>query len=205
LGERIPFRYGLDPVDDVQVISPMHAGPVGVTALNHALQALLNPPTTGNELRRGEYTLRLGDKVMQIRNNYDKDVYNGDVGKVMGVEPAEQRVVVAFPGPAGVAEVEYEKADVDQLVLAYAVSVHKAQGSEFPALVMPLVTQHHIMLQRNLLYTAITRARQLCVLVGSQKALAIAVHADHRQRRNTALARRLNVPSGPDALQLELE
>jgi exodeoxyribonuclease V alpha subunit len=205
LRDRIPARYGLDPVDDVQVISPMHAGAVGVTALNTDIQSLLNPARPGiPELLRGDRLYREGDKVMQIRNNYEKDVFNGDVGKIIELDPAEHRVVVAFPGAAGPSEVEYERQDIDQLVLAYAVSVHKAQGSEFPAVVMPLTTRHHILLQRNLVYTAITRARLLCVLVGSEKALAIAVKTDHRQRRNTALARRITNPHSA-VIQLELE
>jgi exodeoxyribonuclease V alpha subunit len=142
---------------------------------------------------------------MQIRNNYDKDVYNGDMGRVSDLDPVEQRLVVAFNSTSGPVQIEYEKGDIDQLVLAYAISVHKAQGSEFPAVVMPLVTQHHVLLQRNLLYTAITRARRLCVLVGSPKALAVAVAADHRQRRNTALGQRLQLPLADDVLQLTLE
>jgi exodeoxyribonuclease V alpha subunit len=204
VSERIPARFGLDPFDDVQVISPMHSGPAGVTALNTALQATLNPggPSVP-ELRRGDRVFRLGDKVMQIRNNYDKDVYNGDVGRVVEIEGAENRMSVSFPGPAGMSEIEYESSDIEQLVLAYAVSVHKAQGSEFPAIVMPLVTGHYMLLQRNLLYTAITRARQLCVLVGQEKALATAVRTDHRERRNTRLAHRLRVPDD-NFLQLEL-
>jgi len=128
---------------------------------------------------------------MQIRNNYDKDGYNGDVGRVTHVDPAEQTLVVVFPSASGAVEVEYGAADMDEIVLAYAVSVHKAQGSEFPAVVMPLVTRHYMLLQRNLLYTAITRARQLCVLVGSPRALAVATTTERRQRRNTRLAERL--------------
>jgi exodeoxyribonuclease V alpha subunit len=204
LSERIPRRFGLDPVEDVQVISPMHAGVTGVTSLNERLQVLLNPRSaSAPELRRGDRTYRLGDKVMQIRNNYDKDVYNGDVGRIVDVDPDEGGIMVAFPSPGGDLEIPYESAAVDQLVLAYAVSVHKAQGGEFPAVVMPLTTAHHMLLQRNLLYTAITRARLLCVLVGTEKALAVAVKSDHRQRRNTGLARRLQ-SSDFGAHQLEL-
>jgi exodeoxyribonuclease V alpha subunit len=205
LRERIPRRFKLDPVDDVQVISPMHAGPAGVTALNADLQALLNPPRPGiPELVRGTRVFRLGDKVMQIRNNYEKDVYNGDVGRVAAVEGDEARITVAFGAEEGGSAVEYESADLDQLVLAYAVSVHKAQGSEFPCIVLPLVTRHFMLLQRNLLYTAITRARQLCVLVGSEKALAVAVNTDHRERRNTRLSARLRRDPHIEDLQMEL-
>jgi exodeoxyribonuclease V alpha subunit len=140
---------------------------------------------------------------MQIRNNYDKDVYNGDVGRITAIRAEEQSLIAAFPTGTGTVEVEYESSDLDELVLAYATSVHKAQGSEYPCIVMPLVTRHFILLQRNLLYTAITRARRLCVLVGSPKALALAVNTDHRERRNTQLARRLREKQ-PDPLQLEL-
>lgn len=192
LSERIPGRFGLDPVDDVQVIAPMHNGTAGVTSLNTEIQALLNPPRPGRaEIYRGNRTIRVGDKVMQIRNNYDKDVYNGDLGRVTAVSVDDGTVTVSFPGPAGEALIEYSASDLDEVVLAYAVSVHKAQGSEFPCVVMPVVTRHFMLLQRNLLYTAITRARQLCVLVGSKKALAIAAATDRGDRRNTALADRL--------------
>jgi exodeoxyribonuclease V alpha subunit len=190
--ERIPDRFGLDPTDDVQVMSPMHNGQAGVSALNLELQSLLNPQKAGAvQVARGSKTFRLGDKVMQIRNNYDKDVYNGDVGKVVKLEEEGSSLVVAFPTGAATIEVEYEGKDLDELVLAYATSVHKSQGSEYPCIVMPLVRRHSILLQRNLLYTAITRARQLCVLVGSREAFEFAVKTDHRQRRTTNLARRV--------------
>lgn len=204
LSQRIPQRFGLNPVDDVQVISPMHAGPAGVTNLNSELQTLLNPSGQGKpELARGHRTFRLGDKVMQIRNNYERDVYNGDVGKVSAVDLEEQMIRVAFSNGSDTVEVDYASADLDELVLAYAVSVHKAQGSEFPCIVMPLVTRHFMLLQRNLLYTAITRARHLCVLVGSQKALGIAAATDHGDRRNTRLSERLQ-RDVPEADQPEL-
>jgi exodeoxyribonuclease V alpha subunit len=195
LRERIPRRFGLDPVDDVQVISPMHSGVAGVVNLNLEIQALLNPPEPGlPELQRAGRVYRPGDKVMQIRNNYEKDVYNGDVGRVVAIEPEEQHIEVAFTTGTETVVVPYEANDLDELALAYAVSVHKAQGSEFPCVVMPLVTRHFMLLQRNLLYTAITRARQLCVVAGSEKALTLAVTTDHGERRNTRLARRLTQP-----------
>jgi exodeoxyribonuclease V alpha subunit len=198
--ERIPRKFGLDPRDDVQVISPMHAGPVGVTSMNTALQRLLNPPGSGqSELARGTRVLRTGDKVMQIRNNYDKDVYNGDIGRVSAIRPDEQELEVLF-APDG-EPVLYAANDLDDLTLAYVVSVHKAQGSEFPCVVMPLATRHYMLLQRHLLYTAITRARQVCLLVGSRRALQIAVETDRRERRHTRLALRLRDPA---AAQLEL-
>jgi exodeoxyribonuclease V alpha subunit len=167
----------------------MYRGPVGVTALNERLQSSLNPP----ELMKPEKTLfgqtfRPGDKVMQTQNNYEKDIFNGDIGFVFGIDPIEHTLTVDFEGRA----VAYDWSEADQLALAYAVSVHKAQGSEFPAVVIPLVTQHYLMLQRNLLYTAITRARQLCVLVGSRRAIAIAVRNDKVTHRYTALDWRLS-------------
>jgi exodeoxyribonuclease V alpha subunit len=204
LGERIPARFGLDPVEDVQVIAPMHNGTAGVTALNTELQQLLNPPRPGvPEMARGNRFFRVGDKVMQIRNNYDKDVYNGDVGRISAISAEDGTVTVSFSAGTDSFAIEYGTVEIDELVLAYAVSVHKAQGSEFPCVVMPVVTRHFMLLQRNLLYTAITRARQLCVLVGSRKALAIAAATDHGDRRYTALADRL-VGRMPQAEQAEL-
>jgi exodeoxyribonuclease V alpha subunit len=187
--KRIPQKFGLHPLHQIQVLSPMYRGPVGVTALNERLQSSLNPP----ELMKPEKTLfgqtfRPGDKVMQTQNNYEKDIFNGDIGFVFGIDPIDHTLTVDFEGRA----VAYDWSEADQLALAYAVSVHKAQGSEFPAVVIPLVTQHYLMLQRNLLYTAITRARQLCVLVGSRRAIAIAVRNDKVTHRYTALDWRLS-------------
>jgi exodeoxyribonuclease V alpha subunit len=204
LTERIPAKFGLDPMDDVQIMAPMHAGPAGVTALNGELQSLLNPPRPSHpELQRGGRVFRHGDKVMQIRNNYEKEVYNGDVGRIVAIRTEEQGLTVAFPSEAGITEIDYASPDLEELVLAYTVSVHKAQGSEVPAVVMPLVTGHFMLLQRNLLYTAITRARQLCVIVGSKRALTIATSTDHHQRRNTHLRDRLRSAERDD-LQMEL-
>ena len=185
---RIPSTFGLHPRDEIQVLAPMYRGPAGVTALNERLQAVLNPP----ELMKPEKTLygqtfRPGDKVMQTQNNYDKDVYNGDIGTVFSFDPIEHTMTIDFEGRA----VTYDWTEADQIVLAYAISVHKAQGSEFPAVVIPLVTQHYMMLQRNLLYTAVTRARRLCVLVGSKRAISIAVHNNKVSQRYTALDWRL--------------
>jgi exodeoxyribonuclease V alpha subunit len=187
--KRIPQKFGLHPLRDIQVLSPMYRGPVGVTALNERLQSILNPP----ESLKPEKTLfgqifRPGDKMMQTQNNYEKDVYNGDIGFVFGINPIEHTVTVDFEGRA----IAYDWNEADQLMPAYAVSVHKAQGSEFPAVVIPMVTQHYLMLQRNLLYTAVTRARQLCVLVGSRRAIAIAVRNNKVAHRYTALAWRLS-------------
>lgn len=185
---RIPARFGLDPLEQVQVLAPMYRGHAGVDALNTRLQAALNPPS----LKKPEKSLygqnfRLGDKVMQTQNNYDKDIYNGDIGRVAGINPTEHTLQVDFEGR----RVSFDWSDADQLTLAYAISVHKAQGSEFPAVVIPVITAHYLMLQRNLLYTAITRARQLCVLVGNRKAIGIAVRNNKVAQRHTALAWRL--------------
>jgi exodeoxyribonuclease V alpha subunit len=186
--QRIPGRFGLHPRDQIQVLAPMYRGPVGVDALNAALQASLNLAGAARPERRlfGQL-FRQGDKVMQVQNNYDKDVFNGDIGRLVGLDSIDQSLTVDFEGR----RVDYDWSEADQLVLAYAVSVHKAQGSEFPAVVLPLVTSHYLMLQRNLLYTAVTRARQLCVLVGSRKAIGIAVRNNKVAERYTALDWRL--------------
>jgi exodeoxyribonuclease V alpha subunit len=185
---RIPDRFGLHPRDDIQVLSPMYRGPVGVTALNARLQSSLNPADgLKAEKKLFGQVFRPGDKLMQTRNDYDKDVYNGDIGYLFAINPVEHSLTVDFGGRA----VIYDWSEADQLVLAYAVSVHKSQGSEFPAVVMPLVTQHYMMLQRNLLYTAVTRAKQLCVLVGGRRAIGIAVLNDKVAHRYTALDWRL--------------
>jgi exodeoxyribonuclease V alpha subunit len=186
--ERIPHRFNLLPQEQVQVLAPMYRGPAGVHALNERLQAALNPPDS----RKAEKTLfgqlfRPGDKVMQIQNNYEKDVYNGDIGRLADVDMVEHSMDVNYDGRL----VAYDWSEADQLVLAYAISGHKSQGSEFPAVVIPVVTQHYLLLQRNLLYTAITRARKLCVLVGSRKAIGIAVKNNKVAERYTALEWRL--------------
>jgi exodeoxyribonuclease V alpha subunit len=166
----------------------MYRGPAGVSILNQRLQEALNPPST----RKAEITLfgqtfRPGDKVMQTQNDYDKDVYNGDIGYVKAFDMVEHTLRIDFEGRL----VEYDWNEADQLVLAYAVTVHKAQGSEFPVVVIPIVTQHYIMLQRNLLYTAITRAQNLCVLVGNRRAISIAVQNNKVAQRYSALDWRL--------------
>ncbi len=183
--ERIPRRYGLDPVDDVQVLSPTKRGVTGTLQLNAHLQRVLNPG--GAELSRGDHVLRFADKVMQIKNDYDKEVFNGDVGRVVGVDTDARSLKVSFDGRV----VSYGKEDLDKLVLAYACTVHKSQGSEYPAVVLPLLGEHYMMLQRNLLYTAVTRARQLLVLVAAPRALRRALGNDLVRLRHTALARRL--------------
>jgi exodeoxyribonuclease V alpha subunit len=185
--ERIPRKFGLAP-DQIQVLSPMHRGEVGVSSLNARLQASLNPPRPGIAERQvGGRFFRTGDRVMQIRNNYDKDVFNGDMGQIAGIDLEEQIVTVRMDDR----EVLYDFLEVDELVHAYAVSVHKAQGSEFPAVVIPLLPSHYMMLQRNLLYTAVTRAQRLVVLVGSPRAIGIAVRNDRAHERYSGLAERL--------------
>ena len=183
---RIPQRFGFDPVDDIQVLSPMHKGVVGAENLNMELQKTLNPVQDG--IIRGNRSFRVNDKVMQIRNNYDKAVFNGDMGRITGIRPEEYEVTVTFDGR----DVTYEFSDLDEIVLAYAVSVHKSQGSEYPAVVIPILTQHYILLQRNLIYTAITRGRDLVVMVGTRKALAIGINNDKTQKRFTYLKHRLS-------------
>lgn len=165
---RLPGRYGYDPIDDIQVLTPMYRGEIGVDQLNRVLQDALNPG--GAVLKRGDRELRVGDKVMQTRNNYDKMVFNGDIGRVTRIEPELQAVEVAFGET-----VIYDFSELDELVLAYSISVHKSQGSEYQAVILPLFTSHYMMLQRNLLYTAITRAKSLVVMIGTKKAVAIAV------------------------------
>lgn len=183
--ERIPKRFGLDPRTEVQVLTPMHRGPTGTQALNAALQAALNPGVASLERRGVRY--RAGDKVMQYKNDYEREVYNGDVGVVARVDAEQMKLVVRFQER----EVEYEDSDLDLLGLAYATSIHKSQGSEYPAVVIPLLTSHFVMLSRNLLYTAVTRARRLCVLVADPRALQIALGEVHREERLTKLALRL--------------
>ena len=183
--KRIPRRFGLDPVDEIQILTPMHRGVVGAGNLNQQLQAVLNPGEGG--ITRGDRTFRINDKVMQIRNNYDKEVFNGDIGRITSIAGEEREVLITFDGR----QVRYDFSDLDEIVPAYAVSVHKSQGSEYPAVIIPLVTQHYILLQRNLLYTAVTRGKRLVVIVGSKKALAIGVSNNKTQRRYTGLQARL--------------
>ncbi|MEZ4617704.1 MAG: AAA family ATPase [Caldilineaceae bacterium] len=189
---RIPKRFAI-PSQDIQVLSPMHRGIVGVGALNEALQAALNPPTPQRGERRiGNRAYRVGDRVMQIRNNYDKDVYNGDMGIITALDSEMQKVIVTIDGNP----VSYDFLELDELVHAFAISVHKSQGSEFPAVVIPVLTTHYMMLQRNLLYTAVTRAKRLVVIVGQPKALALAVRNNKVSERFTGLAERLTAAPG---------
>jgi exodeoxyribonuclease V alpha subunit len=184
--ERIPRRFGFDPVDDIQVLTPMHKGIVGAGNLNLELREALNPGEGG--ITRGGMHLRVNDKVMQIRNNYDKEIFNGDIGRIARIDSTNQEVTIAFDG----VEVSYDYGELDEVVLAYAISVHKSQGSEYPAVILPILTQHYALLQRNLIYTAVTRGRELVVLVGTRKALAIAVNNDKTEKRYTYLRHRLS-------------
>ena len=187
--ERIPKKFGLDPLEDVQVLSPMHRGLVGVGELNLRLQGALNPPAAGKrEWRHGSRVFRVGDKVLQTRNNYVKEVFNGDLGRIVKLDLENQSLGVDFEGRG----IDYEFSELDELVHSFALSVHKSQGSEYRAVVIPLLTQHYMLLQRNLLYTAVTRARELVVLVGTKKAIAIAVRNDKIAKRNSRLALRLS-------------
>ena len=181
----IPRRFGLDPVNDIQVLTPMHKGAVGAAQLNLRLQASLNP--NGLEVRRGERSFRLHDKVMQIRNNYDKDVFNGDVGRIVFLDGKERTLSVRYDDRV----VPYDFEELDELTPAYAISIHKSQGSEYPAVVIPLMMQHYVLLQRNLVYTGVTRGKKLVVLVGESRALHMAVKNNKTRTRHTRLALRL--------------
>ena len=183
---RMPQKFGLDPVRDIQVLTPMHRGSVGTARLNLELREALNTCQGSKVLRMGR-TLQEGDKVMQIRNNYEKDVYNGDIGTVVRIDGEESRVIVEMDS----GRVSYDFSELDELTHAYAVSIHKSQGSEYPAVVIPIMTQHYMMLQRNLLYTGITRGKKLVVVIGTRKAVAIAVKNDKTRKRYTRLAERL--------------
>ena len=182
--DRLPKAYR-QPTANIQVLTPMQRGVVGAANLNMVLQQALNHNTAA--LVRGGYTFKEGDRVMQLRNNYDKDVYNGDLGYVRSVDMEERTLTVDFDGQT----VEYEASELDELTLAYATTIHKSQGSEYPIVVMPVLMTHYVMLQRNLIYTGITRAKKICVLVGQTKALAYAIHNMKVLKRNTRLKERL--------------
>ena len=185
VSKRIPGRFGFDPVEHIQVLTPMNRGPLGTENLNNTLRDLLNPD--GPTVTRGGQTLRAGDKVMQVRNNYDLEVFNGDIGRIAEIDEVDQIVRVTIDGRT----VAYDYGSLDELVLAYACSIHKSQGSEYPCVVIPLHTTHYVMLQRNLLYTALTRAKRLAVLVGETRALGVAVTNRRVRPRFTRLAERL--------------
>lgn len=183
--DRLPKRYGFDPLQDIQVLTPMYKGGVGAENLNQFLQQHLNPDP--RSVRRGTRLFKVGDKVMQLRNNYDKDVFNGDIGRLVKIDQENQEVLVNFDGRF----VVYDFPELDDLVLAYAISVHKSQGNEYPAVILPVMIQHFILLQRNLIYTAVTRAKRVVVLVGTKKALAIGIKNNKPQLRYSFLKERL--------------
>ncbi len=185
--ERIPARFGFDPKTDIQVLTPMNRSLLGARNLNQVLQAAINPSDGEPEVERYGWTFRIGDRVIQTENDYDRDVFNGDLGVIEKINRIDQEMVVNFEGRS----VEYDFGDLDELSLAYVLSIHKSQGSEFPCVVIPLHTQHFLMLQRNLLYTAVTRGKRLVILVGSKRALSLAIQRADVGQRHTALRARL--------------
>jgi exodeoxyribonuclease V alpha subunit len=185
--ERIPKKFGLDPMRDIQVLTPMNRTELGVTALNGRLQAALNPDRGQIAVERFGQKFRVGDRVLQTHNNYKKQIYNGDLGVIVAIDEINRELTVRFDGR----DVPFDLGELDEISLAYALSIHKSQGSEYPAVVMPLHTQHFMMLQRNLLYTGLTRARKLAVIVGSLRALKLAVDRQDTRERHTALGDRM--------------
>ncbi|HRE72836.1 MAG TPA: ATP-dependent RecD-like DNA helicase, partial [Accumulibacter sp.] len=183
---RLPRKFEVDSIRDIQVLCPMNRGITGARGINQALQAVLNPPGEHSVDKFGN-RFSVGDKVMQIENNYDRDVFNGDIGFVTGVDPDEEELAVAFDGRV----VSYPFGELDELVLCYATTIHKSQGSEYPVVVIPISTQHYMMLKRNLIYTGITRGKRLVVLVGQKRALAMAVKGKQVERRWSKLKERL--------------
>jgi len=178
---RLPKKYGFDPMQDIQILTPMYRGESGALNLNELLQSAINLNT--NVLTGGGKKFKVGDKVMQLVNNYDKEVFNGDVGYIENFNFEDQIVSINFDQRI----VEFDFSDLGELTLAYAVSVHKSQGSEYPCVILPMTTQHYMMLQRNLFYTAVTRARKLMIIIGMKKAIVIAVKNDNVGKRYTSL------------------
>ncbi len=184
VSRRVPGKFGFDPVRDIQVLSAMRKGTLGVRSVNEALQAAINPGRPGDgEVERFGVTYRAGDKVIQTRNNYDKDVFNGDIGVVRAVDRTEREVTVDYEGR----RVVYEFGEMDELDPAWAITVHKSQGSEFPCVIVPVAMEQFVLLQRNLIYTAITRGKALVIVVGQRKALAAAVRNDRLRERVSGL------------------
>lgn len=182
---RLPAKYGFDPIADIQVLTPMNRNLLGTASLNHSLQLALNPPNEVKfEIERFNTTFRVGDKVIQTHNNYDKEVFNGDIGHIVAIDADPVKVHVRFDANRLVA---YEPGELDELQLAFALSIHKSQGSEFPCVIIPVSTQHYVLLERSLIYTAITRAKKLCVLVGDERALSLAVSKQESRKRFTGL------------------
>ena len=188
---RIPSRFGLDPIREIQVLCPMNRGSLGVRELNVRLQNELNPARSDEPVvEKFGWQFRLRDKVIQTENDYDKDVFNGDIGQVVKIDPVEREVTIRFDQR----EVVYDFGELDEVSLAYAITIHKSQGSEFPAVVIPLAMQQYLLLQRNLVYTGITRGKKLVVLIGQRKALGMAVRNNRTEKRFSGLLARLLVP-----------
>lgn len=197
VARRLPARYQFDPARDIQVLTPMNRNSLGTRQLNAALQSALNPPAAWKfEIERFQVIFRAGDKVIQTRNDYDKEVFNGDIGVIYEIDTDPARIVVRFDATR---EVVYEPGELDELQLAYAITIHKSQGSEFPVVVMPVSSQHYVMLRRNLLYTGITRGKRLVVLIGDRRSLAMAVEKGESQRRWSGLRERLAKIAPPTA------
>lgn len=182
---KIPSRFGMHPINDIQVLTPMHKGIIGTANLNAVLQDTLNPGENG--LTRGGRIYRQGDKVMQIENDYEREIFNGDIGRITKINKETNSLEVQFDDRI----VQYEFTDLDELLLAYSVSIHKSQGTEYPAIIMPVHTTHYVMLQRNLIYTGLTRAKKLAILAGTKRALAVAVKNDKTRKRFTRLEAKL--------------
>jgi exodeoxyribonuclease V alpha subunit len=181
-------RFNLDPIRDVQILCPMNRGSLGVRELNQHLQRVLNPPQSGEPVvEKFGWRFQIRDKVIQTENNYEKEVFNGDIGAIESIDPVEREVFIRFDNRL----VSYDFGELDEVSLAYAVTIHKSQGSEFPAVVIPIATQHYVLLQRNLIYTGITRGKKLVVVIGQKKALGMAVRNDRTQRRYSGLLERL--------------
>jgi len=183
--KRIPNEFNYDPVNDIQVLTPLHKGIAGAANLNQELQTVLNK--NSQVLQSGTREFKVSDKVMQIKNNYDKHTYNGDIGRIIDINFTDHKIIIEFYSR----QVEYDFTSLNEIVHAYAVSIHKSQGSEYPVVIIPVVIQHYMLLQRNLIYTAITRGKRLVVLVGTKKALAIAINTVKASRRHTRLCHRL--------------
>ena len=181
----IPQRFGFDPIQEIQVLTPMHRGVLGTINLNQVLQKVLNKSPDEIEIRGSRF--KMGDKVMHLKNNYQKDVYNGDIGTISSIDRNRRKLSVSYYGR----DVSYDFTETNEISPAYSISVHKSQGSEYPAVIVPITTQHFALLQRNLLYTAMTRGKKLVILVGTKKALAIALKNNKPQKRLSGLASRL--------------
>ncbi len=189
VGDFIP-KLGFNPQFDVQVLSPMSRGLVGTRNLNKVLQQLINPPSPEKvEITRGEMVFRMGDRIIQLTNDYQREVFNGDVGFISKIDTEEQEVIVQY----NERDVTYDYADLNEIALAWSVTIHKSQGSEYPVVILPLYTQHYMMLSRNLLYTGLTRAKKLAIIVGSKKAISMAVRSVNQKERYTQLQQRLGL------------